>query len=133
MSEPKKNTKMTVFKTDRHEDMAAMFFVAVAVASVLVYMAFIVPSITLKAPLDGKVLAVSVQPGVQIKKGDLLYSLEFKEKKYVHDKLEEKMITKEIHAKTNGKILSVSAKPGDEVKKDKNVILVLEHEKGALP
>lgn len=133
MSEPKKNTKMTVFKTDRHEDMAAMVFVSIAVVSVLVYMAFIVPSITLKAPLDGKILAVSVQPDVQVKKGDLLYSLEFKEKKYVNNKLEEKMVAKEIHAKTNGKILSVSAKPGDEVKKDKNPILELEHEKGVLP
>lgn len=133
MSEPKKNTKMTVFKTDRHEDMAAMVFVTIAVVSVLVYMAFIVPSITLKAPLDGTITAVSVQPEAQVKKGDLLYSLEFKEKKYVHDKLEEKMVTKEIHAKTNGKILAVNAKAGDAVKKDKNPILVLEHEKGALP
>lgn len=133
MSEPKKNTKMTVFKTDRHEDMAAMVFVTIAVVSVLVYMAFIVPNITLKAPLDGKILAVSVRPDTQVKKGDPLYSLEFKGKKYVNNKLEEKMITKEIHAKTNGKILSVTAKPGDEVKKDKNPILVLEHEKGALP
>jgi len=133
MSEPKKNTKMTVFKTDRHEDMAAMVFVTIAVVSVLVYMAFIVPSITLKAPLDGKILAVSVQPDTQVKKGDPLYSLEFKEKKYVNNKLEEKMVAKEIHAKTNGKILSVTAKAGDEVKKDKNPILVLEHEKGALP
>jgi biotin carboxyl carrier protein len=133
MSEPKKNAKMTVFKTDRHEDMAGMVFVSMAVISVLVYMAYIVPSITLKAPLDGKILAVSVQPDVQVKKGDLLYSLEFKEKKYVHDKLEEKMATKEVHAKTNGKILSVSAKSGDEVKKGKNAILVLEHEKGKLP
>ena len=133
MSEPKKNVKMTVFKTDRHEDMAAMVFVTIAVVSVLVYMAYIVPSITLKAPMDGKVLAVSVEPQAQVKKGDLLYSLEIKEKKYVHDKIEEKVVVKDVHAKTNGKILSVSAKPGDEVKKDKNAILELEHEKGDLP
>lgn len=133
MSEPKKNTKMTVFKTDRHEDMAAMCFVTFAVISVLVYMAFIIPSITLNAPMDGKILSLLVQPGTQVKKGDMLYSLEFKEKKYVHDKIEEKIATKEIHAKTNGRVLSVSAKPGDEVKKDKSPILVLEHEKGALP
>lgn len=133
MSEPKKNAKMTVFKTDRHEDLAGMVFVALAVISVLVYMAFIVPSITLKAPLDGKILSVAIQPGAQVKQGDLLYSMEFKEKKYVHDKLEEKMTTKEVRAKTNGKILSVSAKAGDEVKKDKQPIMELEHEKGKLP
>lgn len=133
MSEPKKTTKMTVFKTDRHEDMAAMIFVTTAVVSVLVYMSYIVPNITLKAPMDGKIIAMSAQPDTTVKKGDLLYSIEFKEKKYVHDKLEEKMATKEIHAKTNGKILSVSAKAGDDLKKDKTPVLVLEHEKGALP
>ncbi len=133
MSEPKKNAKMTVFKTDRHEDMAAMFFVTILVLSVLIYMAYIVPTIVLKAPMDGKMVAVTVQPEAQVKKGDLLYSLEIKEKKYVHDTLEEKLVVKEIRAKTNGKILSISAKPGDNVKKDKNEILVLKHEKGTLP
>lgn len=133
MSEPKKNTKMTVFKTDRHEDMAGMVFVTLAVITVLLYMAYIVPSITLKAPMDGKILAISVQPQDQVKEGDLLYSLEYKDKKYVHEKLEEKMTTKEVHAKTNGQILSVSAKVGDEVKKDKNSIMELKHEKGRLP
>lgn len=124
---------MTVFKTDRHEDMAGMVFVALAVISVLVYMAYILPSITLKAPLDGKIVAVSVQPDAQVKEGDLLYSLEYKEKKYVHDKLEEKLTVKEVHAKTNGQIISISAKPGDEVKKDKQPIMELKHEKGRLP
>ncbi len=124
---------MTVFKTDRHEDMAAMFFVTILVLSVLIYMAYIVPTIVLKAPMDGKMVAVTVQPEAQVKKGDLLYSLEIKEKKYVHDTLEEKLVVKEIRAKTNGKILSISAKPGDNVKKDKNEILVLKHEKGTLP
>ncbi len=124
---------MTVFKTDRHEDMAGMFFVTLAVASVLVYMAYIVPTIVIKAPMDGKVVAVVAQQDAQIKKGDLLYTLAIKEKKYVNEKLEENMATKEIHAKANGKILSISAKPGDEVKKDKNQILVLQHEKGTLP
>ncbi len=133
MSEAKKNVKMTVFKTDRHEDLAAMFFVTIAVVSVLVYMAYIVPSITLQAPMDGKITAVTVQPQAQVNKGDLLYSIETKEKKYAHEALEEKIVTKEIHAKTSGKILSVMAKAGDEVKKDKNDILVLEHVKGTLP
>ena len=124
---------MTVFKTDRHEDMAGMVFVTLAVISVLVYMAYIVPTIVLKAPVDGKVIAVVAQKEAQVKKGDLLYSLATMEKKYVNEKLEEKLVTKEIHAKANGKVLSVGAKPGDEVKKDKNEILVLQHEKGTLP
>jgi biotin carboxyl carrier protein len=133
MSEQKKNAKMTVFRTDRHEDMAAMCFVSVLVISVLVYMAYLVPSISLKAPLDGKIVALAVTPETQVKKGDLLYSLEIKEKKYVNQSLTEKMVTKEIVAKANGKILSIAAKPGDEVKKDKNLIMVLQHEKGTLP
>lgn len=133
MSEPTKNAKMTVFKTDRCEDVAAMFFVTIAVISVLVYMAFLVPSVTLKARTDGKVVAIAVQPETQVKKGDLLYTMEIKEKKYVKNTLEEKLVTKEVHAKTNGKILSISAKPGDSVKKDKTKILELEHEKGTLP
>jgi multidrug efflux pump subunit AcrA (membrane-fusion protein) len=133
MAEETKSGKMTVFKTDRHEDLAAMVFVAIVVVSVLTYMAFIIPTITLKAQSDGKITAVSVQPKDDVKKGDLLYSMEVKEKKYVQGKLDEKIVLKEIHAKTNGKVLSVSAKNGDEVKKDKNPILVLDHEKGTLP
>ena len=53
--------KMTVFRTDRHEDYAAMVFVTCVVAAVLLYMAYIVPTITLKAPSDGKILSVAVQ------------------------------------------------------------------------
>jgi multidrug efflux pump subunit AcrA (membrane-fusion protein) len=133
MAEDTKSGKMTVFKTDRHEDFAAMVFVAIVVVSVLIYMAYIIPTITLKAPSDGKIIAVAVQPNAAVKKGDLLYSIEVKEKKYALGKLEEKIVVKEIHAKTNGKVLSVSAKTGDAVKKDKNPILVLDHEKGTLP
>ena len=133
MSEPKNKAKMTVFKTDRHEDMAAMLFVTLAVVSVLIYMAYIVPTIVLKAPMDGKIIAVAAQQDAQVKRGDLLYTLEIKEKKYVNEKLEEKVATKEIHSQANGKILSLTAKPGDDVKKDKNEILVLQHEKGTLP
>jgi len=133
MAEDKNSGKMTVFKTDRHEDLAAMVFVAIVVVSVLIYMAYIIPTITLSAPSDGKIIAVAVQPDASVKKGDLLYSIEVKEKKYAQGKLEEKVVVKEIHAKTNGKVLSVSAKAGDAVKKDKNPILVLDHEKGTLP
>lgn len=123
MSEPKKNTKMTVFKTDRHEDVAAMFFVTVVVASILIYMAFIIPSVTIMAPAAGKVVAVAVQPGDEVNKGDLLYSLEIKGKPE----------PKKYKAVTSGKILSVTAKPDDKVKKGKSEMLVLQHEKGTLP
>lgn len=123
MSEPKKNTKMTVFKTDRHEDMAAMFFVGLVVSSILIYMAFVIPSVTIKAGAAGKVVAVAVEPGAEVKKGDLLYSLEVKGKPE----------PKKYKAVTSGKILSVSAKPEDKVKKGKTEIMVLEHQKGTLP
>ena len=123
MSEPKKNTKMTVFKTDRHEDVAAMFFVGLVVSSILIYMAFIIPSGTIKAPAGGKVVAVAVQAGDEVNKGDLLYSLEVKGKPE----------PKKYKAVTSGKILSVTAKPDDKVKKGKSEMLVLQHEKGTLP
>ena len=123
MSEPKKNTKMTVFKTDRHEDVAAMFFVGLVVSSILIYMAFIIPSVTIKAPAAGKVVAVAVQAGDEVNKGDLLYSLEVKGKPE----------PKKYKAVTSGKILSVTAKPDDKVKKGKSEMLVLQHEKGTLP
>ena len=123
MSEPKKNTKMTVFKTDRHEDMAAMVFVSLVVVSILIYMAFIIPSVTIKAPAAGKIVAVAVQPGDEVKKGDLLYSLEIKGKPE----------PKKYKAVTSGKILSVTAKPDNKVKKGKDEMLVLQHKKGTLP
>jgi multidrug resistance efflux pump len=123
MSEPKKNTKMTVFKTDRHEDMAAMCFVGMVVIGILVYMAFIIPSVTINAPAAGKIVTVAVQEGSEVKKGDLLYSIQIKGKPE----------PKKYKAVTSGKVLSVSAKEGDAVKKGKNPILVLEHKKGTLP
>jgi multidrug efflux pump subunit AcrA (membrane-fusion protein) len=133
MSEAKKSGKMTVFRSDRHEDWASMVFVAMVTASVLLYMAYIVPTITLKAPSDGKILAVAVQPDTEIKVGDLLYTLEAKEKKFAGGKLEEKVVTKEIKSKAGGKVLAVAAKEGMEVKKDKEALIVLEHVKGTLP
>lgn len=129
----KKSGKMTVFRSDRHEDLAAMVFVTLVVVSVLTYMAYIVPTITLKAPSDGKIVSVAVQADAEVKKDDLLYTIEVKEKKYKDGKLEEKVVVKEIKAKTNGKVLAVSAKEGDEVKKDKQALIVLDHEKGTLP
>ena len=45
--------KMTVFKTDRHEDVAAMVFVSLVVVFILVYMAYVVPTITI-TPAPGR-------------------------------------------------------------------------------
>ncbi len=129
----KKCGKMTVFRSDRHEDWASMIFVAMVTASVLLYMAYIVPTLSLTAPSDGKILSVAVLPDTMIKKDDPLYTLEVKEKKYVAGKLEEKIVTKEIKSKASGKVLAVPAKEGMEVKKGKETLVVLDHEKGTLP
>jgi multidrug efflux pump subunit AcrA (membrane-fusion protein) len=133
MAEVKKEGKMTVFRSDRHEDMAAIFLVSSVVVIVLCYMAFVVPNVTVKAPSDGKVTAVATQEGSMVRKGDLLCQLEVVEKKYAQGVLQEKSVQKDIKAKTNGKIISVAVKAGDAVKKDKSAIVVLDHEKGTLP
>lgn len=133
MSNTAKSGKMTVFKSDRHEDWAAMLFVGCVVTFVLVYMAYIVPTITLKPPFDGRITAVKAQAGQMVKEGDPLYSIEYKEKKWSTGKMEEKMVQKEITSKANGKLLKVSMKEGDEVKKGKSELIVMDHEKGTLP
>lgn len=133
MAEAKKEGKMTVFRSDRHEDMAAIFTVSAVVVVVLVYMAFIVPNVSVTAPSDGKILSVSATEGSMVKRGDLLCQLEVVEKKYVQGALQEKTVQKEVKAKANGKILKVSVKAGDAVKKDKTSLIVLDHEKGTLP
>ncbi len=125
--------KMTVFKTDRHEDVAAMVFVSLVVAVILVYMAYVVPTVTITPAQDGKLVALKVTPDQELKKGDVLYAFEYKDKKFVDGKLEEKIATKEVKASTNGKVLSVGVKEGDELKKGKTKILVMDHEKGTLP
>jgi len=125
--------KMTVFKTDRHEDVAAMVFVSIVTAFNLVYMAYVVPSVTITPAQDGKLVALKVTPDQEIKKGDLIYTFEYKDKKFVDGKLQEKLATKDVKASTNGKVLAVDAKEGDELKKGKTKILVMDHEKGTLP
>jgi len=130
--EVKKTGKMTVFRTDRHEDVAAMVLVACAVCIVLVYMAFIVPTVAVSAPSDGKIAAIMTTANAQLKKGDPIYSLEVKEKRFVQGQLEEKTVVKEIKSAAEGKVLKIEAKVGDDVKKGKPV-LVVEHVKGTLP
>lgn len=131
MSDNKKS--LTVFKTDRHEDLAAIFASFIIVVSVLTYMAFIVPSVNIKAARDGKIVDLFVTEGAAVKNGDKLYSLEVVKKKWVNNVMEEKTAVEAVTAKANGKVLKVSGTPGAKVKKDKEIIIQLEHEKGTLP
>jgi multidrug efflux pump subunit AcrA (membrane-fusion protein) len=130
--EVKKSGKMTVFRTDRHEDMAAMVLVGCLVVAVLCYMAFIVPTVTVGAPSDGKVVSIAVSESGMVQKGEPLYAFEVKEKKWTQGKVEEKLVTREVKSAASGKVLKVVAKPGEELKKGKPIV-VLEHEKGTLP
>lgn len=128
-----KNKSLTVFKSDRHEDVAAIIFSGLIVVVVLTYMAFIVPSVKIKPTQDGKLVELFVTEGSMVKNGDKLYSLEVVKKKWVNNQMEEKVVVENFTAKTNGKVLKVSGKPGDKVKKGKETLVVLDHEKGTLP
>ena len=124
---------MTVFKSDRHEDIGAIIFSVVVVAGVLIYMAFFVGTISFAAPSDGKILSIGVVENAPIKTGDVLLTMEVKEKKLVHGKTEEKVVTKAIKSKMNGTVIGVKKAAGDQVKKDKDVIMVLKPRMGTLP
>lgn len=131
MSDKKKS--LTVFKTDRHEDLAAIIASAVIVVIVLAYMAFVVPSVNLNAQQDGKLMEIFVTEGAAVKKGDKLYSLEVVKKKWVNNVMEEKNVVQEFTSKANGKVLKIAGTIGEKLKKDKGLIIKLAHEKGTLP
>jgi len=133
MADAKKNSKMTVFRTDRHEDCAAMVLVACIVAFVLVYMAFLKPNVAVSASLDGKLVSVAVEAGADVKQGDLVYIVEYTEKRYVEGEVQERLAQRKVLAKASGKVLEVKVKPGDALKKDKTTIIVLAHNRGTLP
>lgn len=128
-----KNKSLTVFNSDRHEDVAAIVFSGLIVVVVLTYMAFIVPSVKIKPTQDGKLAELFVSEGANVKHGDKLYALEVVKKKWVNNTLEEKAAVETFTAKANGTVLKVAAKPGDKVKKGKETLIVLDHEKGTLP
>ncbi len=128
-----KDKGMTVFRSDRHEDMAAIVCSALVVVAVLVYMAFLVGPISFMAPSDGKIVDIAVNENTTVKKGDLLLTMLVTEKKVVHGEIEQKAVAKQIKSKTDGVVLSVAKAVGDEVKKDKDVILVVKSERGSLP
>jgi multidrug efflux pump subunit AcrA (membrane-fusion protein) len=131
MSDKKKS--LTVFKTDRHEDVAAIIASALIVVVVLCYMAFVVPSVSIKPQQDGKLVEIFVKEGAEIKAGDKIFSLEVVKKKWVNNVMEEKTVTQDFTSKAGGKVLKIAGKPGDKVKKDKGAIVILEHVKGTLP
>ncbi len=131
MSDNKKS--LTVFKTDRHEDIAAIIGSALIVIVVLTYMAFVVPSVSIKPQQDGKLMEIFVKEGAEIKAGDKIFSLEVVKKKWVNNVMEEKVVVQDFTSKAGGKVLKVSGKLGEKVKKDKGAIIVLEHIKGTLP
>ena len=130
---PKKEKGMTVFRSDRHEDMAAIVTSGLVVVAVLFYMAFLTGPIALNAPSDGKILSIAVSENAPVKKGDLLMTMEVKEKKVSHGQLEEKVVQKEIKSKMNGTVVRISAEAGKSVAKDKDLIMVVKAEKGTLP
>ncbi|WP_243366797.1 biotin/lipoyl-binding protein [Fundidesulfovibrio soli] len=127
-----KSGKLTVFKTDRHEDFGAICFAVLVAASVMIYMAFFLDKVTIKAPADGKLVEMKVAMGDTIKEGQPLYTYETVKKKFVEGKLEESKATETFKSKTPGKVLELKKKPGDAFKKG-NGLLVVEHVKGTLP
>lgn len=128
-----KDKGMTVFRSDRHEDMAAIVTSALVVVVVLIYMAFLVGPLAVKAPADGKIVGIAVDANSPVKKGDLLLTMLVTEKKVAHGEVEQKVVEKQIKSKMDGVVMSVAKATGDEVRKDKDVILVVKPERGSLP
>lgn len=133
MSQENKKQSLTVFKTDRHEDIGAIILAAVVVACVLVSMAFIVPSVTVHADTSGVVSEIAVTQGAEVKKGDLLYVIMSKEKVWKGDVAEEVSKEKKVKSKADGTIVEIYAQLNAKVSKNKTPILELRHVKGSLP
>ncbi|GFK93221.1 hypothetical protein NNJEOMEG_01052 [Fundidesulfovibrio magnetotacticus] len=132
MSAAEKKQKLTVFKTDRHEDLGACAFAALVVVFVLVYMAFFLSKVSINAPAEGKLLEMKVAVGDTISEGQPLYVYEVKKKKYVQGEVQETVAKETFKSKTPGKVLELKKKPGDSMKRG-NALLVVEHVKGTLP
>lgn len=130
---PKKEGKMTVFKTDRHEDFAAIVLVLFVVGGYLLYMAFGKDHIDVKAPGSGKVLSIDAAPGARVKPGDKLFTYESKVKKFIGGELKEEVKNATYKAKTPGVVAEFKIKPGDKLDKGKTKVMVFNHDKGTLP
>lgn len=132
MSAEDKSKKLTVFRSDRHEDVGACVFAALATACVLIYMAFFLDKVVIKAPVDGKLTEMKVAVGETIKQGQAIYTYETVKKKYVEGKIQESKATETFKSKVPGKVVELQKKPGDAFKRG-NALLTVEHEKGTLP
>jgi len=130
---PQKNNSMTGFKSDRHEDLVALVVSAVVVVFILFYMAFLTGPVLFKAPSDGKVLNIAVSENEQVRKGDILLTMEVSEKKVVNGQTEEEKVEKLVRSRMNGSIMKIAAVPGISVTKDKDLLMVVRPEKGTLP
>lgn len=128
-----KKKSLTVFKTDRHEDIASIILAAVVVASVIIYMAFISPTVIVHAGTSGKITEIAVASGAAIKKGDLLYVIESTEKAWKGEVAEDVKKTNQYKAVTDGTVVAIIAKVDDKVKKGHSEIIEIEHVKGTLP
>lgn len=132
MTAEDKKKKLTVFRTDRHEDLGACAFAGLAVVFVLVYMAFFLGKVSIKAPVEGKLLEMKVAIGDTIKEGQPLYVYEYKKKKYVQGAVQESVAQETFKSKTPGKVMEFKKKAGDAMKKG-DTLLVVEHVTGTLP
>lgn len=132
MTAEDKKKKLTVFRTDRHEDLGACVFAGLVVVCVLVYMAFFLNKVTIKAPVDGKLLEMKVAVGDTIKEGQPLYVYEFKKKKYVQGAVQESVAQETFKSKTPGKVMEFKKITGDAMKKG-DALLIVEHVAGTLP
>jgi biotin carboxyl carrier protein len=146
MAEEKKKS-LTVFKSDRHEDMAAIYAVALIVIFVLCYQAFVAPRDPFKqaSENDGKVLSVKAKAGEQIKSGDPLLELEIMHKDastgqtstekivipaHMTGKLEY-YLPENVSAPSDGKVVEVLVKEKDAVKKGDKLMIVESEKKDA--
>jgi hypothetical protein len=93
---PKKEKSLTVFRSDRHEDMASIVTCALVVIAVLVYMAFLAGQISFKAPSDGKILGIAVRI-IRPSKRRPSADHGSKGEKVTHGQMEEKVLQKEIN------------------------------------
>ncbi len=132
MSAEEKKKKLTVFRTDRHEDLGACVFAGLVVVFVLLYMAFFLGKVSIKAPVEGKLLEMKVAVGDSIKEGQPLYVYEYKKKKYTQGAVQESVAQETFKSKTPGKVMEFKKKAGDAMKKGDTLLLV-EHVSGTLP
>lgn len=128
-----KNELLTVFKSDRYEDVVAIIFSGLIVIAILTYMAFFLPPMDIKAAQDGKLVELFAVEGATVKPGDKLYTLEVVKKKSIDNQEQEYVALETFSSKSAAKVLKVLGNPGDEVKKGKDTLIILGHEKGTLP